>query len=320
MIYLNERILLELGIDWNDLINVIHSTTKILSAKETAQPIKPYLRFKNLTNRIIAMPAYVGGDVDSAGIKWIASFPENITKSIKRAHAVLILNDTNTGAPIAIINTGLISGIRTASVSGYVLSQYVKVNDPKILDCGIIGFGPIGQLHAQMLLQSFDSRVRNIYVYDKSPIDEKQLATLDPRIIVCSSWEEVYDKSNLFITCTVSSQRYVNRVPKKGGIYLNVSLRDFEPDFLKKVDMNVVDNWEEICRENTDIEHAHLQFGLDKKDVLEITDIINPESISGLNQKVFMFNPMGMAIYDIAVAKYYHDLAKRRKNFVELEN
>ncbi len=168
----------------------------------------------------------------------------------------------------------------------------------------------------------FCTYIRNIYVYDKTPIDKKLLASLgiDKNVIISSNWQEVYDNSNLFITCTVSSDRYINQPPRKGGIYLNVSLRDFEPDFLKNVDKIVVDSWEEICRENTDIEKAHLQFGLMKKDVLEIIDILDFNNISGLSEKVFMFNPMGMAIYDIAVAKYYHDLAKSNHMFIELEN
>lgn len=320
MIYLNERILKELGIQWSSLIEVIGNATEILKENEVSQPIKPYLRFKDKTNRIIAMPAYVGGKVDAAGIKWIASFPKNITKSIKRAHAVLILNDTSTGAPLSIINTALISGIRTAAVSGFVLKQYIKANSPEHLDCGIIGFGPIGQLHLDMLCRGFSDRIRNIYVYDINPIGKKLLETFGFNIKVCSTWEEVYENSNLFITCTVSSGRYVNREPKKGGIYLNVSLRDFEPEFLKKVDRNIVDSWDEICRENTDIENAHKEFGLSKNDVLEITDIVDSKNISGLGQKVFMFNPMGMAIYDISVAKFYYDLAKKTNTFIELED
>lgn len=56
-----------------------------LANNEFAQPIKPYLRYNNLKNRIIAMPAYAGGECDMAGIKWIASYPDNINQ-IGRAH------------------------------------------------------------------------------------------------------------------------------------------------------------------------------------------------------------------------------------------
>lgn len=320
MIYINERILRDLGIRWDELINTIREATHSLKEKKISQPIKPYLRFNNLTNRIIAMPAYVGGETNSAGIKWIASFPDNIKKSIKRAHAVLILNDTETGAPISVINTALISGIRTASVSGFVLQEYIKSNNPGTFNCGIIGFGPIGQLHLDMICENFSDHVGKIFIYDKNPINKELLSRYNQNIAVCDNWEEVYENTNLFITCTVSADRYVNKPPKKGGVYLNVSLRDFYPDFVTKTDRILVDSWDEICRENTDIEKAHLEFGLEKKDVGEITELLNPKFLSGLGKKSFMFNPMGMAIYDIAVAKYYYNLAKEKKQFVELED
>lgn len=322
MKYINEQILLELGTNWNDLIKVIEEATHLLALKEVSQPVKPYLRFNDPKNRIIAMPAYVGGKFNVAGIKWIASFPGNIEKSIKRAHSILVLNDAATGEPISFFNTAKLSGIRTASVSGFVIKQYLKVNEIGPLNCGIIGFGPIGQLHLQMLDQSFGDKIHTVYIHDIRPIEKQILTKLSTKVnvVVCSSWQEVYYNSNLFITCTVSSQRYINLHPKKGVLYLNVSLRDFETGFLKNIDQIVVDNWEEICRENTDIENAHLQYGLTKKDVLEITDILDPQNISRLDQKTFMFNPMGMAVFDIALAQYYNDLAVRGNNFILLEN
>lgn len=322
MNYINERILLELGMNWKNLIQVIEDATQLLETKEISQPVKPYLRFNDPKNRIIAMPAYVGGKFNIAGIKWIASFPENINKSIKRAHAVLILNDALTGEPVSVINTALISGIRTAGVSGFVVKQYLKSNTVRRLDCGIIGFGPIGQLHLQMLNECFGNQINKIYIYDINAIDRKLIDRLNVRnnIVVCNSWEDVYEHCNLFITCTVSAKRYINRKPKSGGIYLNVSLRDFETDFLKGTDKIVVDKWEEICRENTDIEYAHLKYGLARKDVLEITDLLNPASIAGLEKKSFMFNPMGMAIFDVAIAKYYHNLAVENNNYIFLED
>lgn len=46
------------------------------------------------------MPAFVGGEINASGIKWIASFPDNIHKGKKRANCVVILNSVQTGEPI----------------------------------------------------------------------------------------------------------------------------------------------------------------------------------------------------------------------------
>src|SRR5688572_18759407 len=114
MIYLNENHIKAIGINWSEIIETIRDAVIAMSHGDFAQPIKPYLRYKDPVNRIIAMPAYVGGKSSSSGIKWIASFPNNLARSLPRAHSVTILNRVDTGVPFSIINTPIISAIRTA--------------------------------------------------------------------------------------------------------------------------------------------------------------------------------------------------------------
>jgi len=322
MLYLNEKYLREVGINWEQLVDVIERAVRCLGNEDFVQPIKPYLRYRDLKNRIIAMPAFIGGDFDIAGIKWIASFPDNIHQGIPRAHSVVILNKAGTGQPVAIINTALLSILRTAAVTGLMIRYFNKVRPFKEANLGIIGWGPIGQNHLRMVMDLYGDKIARIFLYDLRPID-KYAIDFAPRdkIVVTANWEQAYVDADVFITATVSKASYIDKEPKKGSLQLNVSLRDYKTDILEYVkDSIIVDDWEEICREKTDIEMMHLEKGLEKKDTKSIVDMVVGNCMADYPAQVpIMFNPMGMAVFDIAVGTYYFREAQKKGIGQELE-
>jgi ornithine cyclodeaminase len=314
MLYINEKKLVEIGINWTETINVIEETVKCLDKNDFVQPIKPYLRYGNQKNRIIAMPAFVGGKFNISGIKWIASFPDNINKEIPRAHSVVILNNADTGEPVSIINTPLLSIIRTASVSGLIMKYYNEARKLDKFNLGIIGWGPIGKHHFKLFTELYGDKIEKIYLYDKRPIIKKNEIDFKDkgRIIITDNWEEAYKDSDVFITCTVSDDRYINLKPKEGSLQLNISLRDYKIDVFDFVkDAIIVDDWDEVCRENTDIEFMHKEVGLSKEEVKTINDVVCHNYIENIKRKqCVMFNPMGMGVFDIAIGNYYFLNAK----------
>ena len=323
MIYLNNKIVRELNSDWNNNVQVIEAATSCLSSKDMAQPIKPYLRYGNAANRIIAMPAFVGGDINKSGIKWIASFPDNINKGIARAHSVITLNEAETGIPIGVINSAAISAIRTASVSGFIINQFMEQRKPGKVKVGIIGFGPIGQTHLDMCHSLLGDNIEGVFMYDLKGVNRDLIAEdLNEKVIEASSWQEAYVDADIFITCTVSKDRYIDQQPKAGSLHLNVSLRDYKSDVYPWfANAMIVDDWDEVCRENTDIEMFYKTQGLQKTDVLEIHELLESDYFASLDKyQAVMFNPMGMAIFDIAMADNFLKLALNRQVGVLLED
>jgi len=318
MIYLDEKALRRTGIDWNRTIDVIEDAVRCMAADDFAQPIKPYLRYRNMKNRIIAMPAFVGGNINMAGIKWIASFPGNIKKGIPRAHSVVVLNDADTGEPVCIITTALLSIIRTASVSGFMLRRFDLVRRPGPLTVGIVGMGPIGQHHLKMVIQLLGDDVQRVNLYDLRPEEEWFPPVQADKIRAVGSWEEAYLDADIFITCTVADVPYINKPPKPGSLHLNVSLRDYTTEaadwFREAI---IVDEWEEVCRERTDIQMMHLEKGLQKVDTKSICDMLPDDSLGSYGRDIpILFNPMGMAAFDIALGCYYYQKASQPEIYI----
>lgn len=88
--------------------------------------------------RFMAMPAYLGGNFRTAGMKWYGSNIENRGKGLPRSILMFILNDADTGAPLAVMSANLLSAYRTGAVPG-VGARHLARTDSRVV--GILGPG-----------------------------------------------------------------------------------------------------------------------------------------------------------------------------------
>lgn len=316
MLYLGEKELRAIGFYWRELLDVIGEAVRMIDQGEYAQPLKPYLRYGNPANRIIAMPAYIGGGIHAAGIKWIASFPGNLTEGLPRAHSVTILNDADTGEPYAILNTATVSAVRTAAVSGLMLERWLASRSPdsKRLRIGIIGWGPIGRIHFDMCCSLFREHIDHIYLTDIRGIHLQDGFAEDAkvRVTVTDDWQSWYSQCNVVITCTAGSDRYIEAPPAPGTLLLDVSLRDYQLEAIRTIRTVVVDDWTEVCRENTDIELLHREADLQAEDAMTLGDVSCRNVLAGIpSEETVLFCPMGMAAFDVSVAHWYAQQGKK---------
>ncbi|MDR1605016.1 MAG: ornithine cyclodeaminase [Gracilibacteraceae bacterium] len=103
-----------------------------------ADPPFPNMPQDGPDRRFMAMPAYLGGKFDIAGMKWYGSNAENRHKGLPRSILMVMLNDKDTGAPLALMSANLLSAYRTGAVPG-VGAKYLAPKNSKVL--GVIGPG-----------------------------------------------------------------------------------------------------------------------------------------------------------------------------------
>jgi alanine dehydrogenase len=101
-----------------------------------------------------AMPAHLrapdeagGPHGDLLGMKWVAGFATNNASDLPAIHAVVVLNDPDTGVPTAILDGGPITAMRTAAVSGVALRHYMPPVSRRAPRAALIGAGAQGHSH-----------------------------------------------------------------------------------------------------------------------------------------------------------------------------
>jgi N-[(2S)-2-amino-2-carboxyethyl]-L-glutamate dehydrogenase len=297
-------------------VEALREALALHAGGQTAQPLKPYLKWRengHIADRIIAMPGYVGGEQPVAGIKWIGSKHDNpAARGIERASAVIVLNDAETHYPIAVMEGGEISGMRTAGVT--VLATEYLARDP-LRSVALIGCGFIGRLHALGLLESFPS-IAEVRLHDRAPEAAQRLAhELGDVARVCASAEQAVRGAELVVPCTVANTPYIPVDWLAPGTFVsNISIMDVEPDAFVAVDKLVVDDWDQCNREKKTINQLVLAGRLAREDLhAELGEIVRGERPGRTDpDERILLNPMGMAIEDVACAAsvYRHALAR----------
>ena len=158
------------------------------------------------------------------------------------------------------------------------------------------------------------TKLAKVLLYDLKGVSVNTIPyAIKDKVEKVNSWEAAYETADIFITCTVSKNSYIDKQPKEGSLHLNVSLRDYKTDVFDWFkNAMIVDDWEEVCRENTDIEAFHITNGLQESGVKSIQDILDNHLASFPKDQPIMFNPMGMAVFDMAIANHYLNLAEKR--------
>ena len=102
LLYLSKAEVEAIGVTMAEIIESLKVTFRAKGEGRTEMPPKPGIHPGGGDNFIHAMPAYIAG-IESAGLKWVGGFTENIQKGLPYITGVIILNDTDTGLPLYIV-------------------------------------------------------------------------------------------------------------------------------------------------------------------------------------------------------------------------
>src|SRR6476661_10763222 len=157
------------GLDMAAVVDVIERAFRVKADGDVRMPPKVMITWadepgtEEKHGRIMATPAYIGGEFDVAGLKWIPSVPQNPERNgLPRANALILLSDRATGLPLAVMDGTVVSAMRTGAVTGLAV-RHLAVPDSRVA-C-LLGAGVLA--HTQRAaLRSAMPELAEVRVYD----------------------------------------------------------------------------------------------------------------------------------------------------------
>lgn len=297
-----------------EVMEIVARAYREHGAGRSSLPHSTFLRFPDDdTNRIIALPAFLGGGFQVAGLKWIASFPGNLERGMPRASAVLVLNSSATGRPEAILEGSLISAERTAASAALAARIFLAGRPPKSV--GFIGTGFINREIARFLGAALPGTGR-FHVFDLDPgraaSFAQDLAGGSTEIEIAPSLDAVLRACPLISFATTAIRPHVEDLSlcRPGAVILHVSLRDLAPQALLGCD-NVVDDVDHVARAQTSIHLAAQLTGSTGFIRCTLAEILEGEIPPRPKPTaVTVFSPFGLGVLDVAVGQRVLELAR----------
>ena len=309
----------------SELMDLVADVYRLHDEGATAVPHSLFLRFPHdARNRIIALPAFVGGDRAAAGMKWIASFPGNLERGLQRASAAIVINSLETGQPQALLEGSVISAKRTAASAA--LAAKVLSGDPAPTGATLIGCGVINLEVLRFLAEALPG-LREVTLFDNAPdraaAFAQQCRDVVPKVHVTVAVDagRALAAHPLISIATTAAEPHLDldRAPD-GALVLHVSLRDLHVGTIL-ASQNVVDDADHVCRERTSLHLAEQQAGDRSFIDASIGQILRGTADFRRDPaRRLVFSPFGLGALDIALAEFVRATAAERGLGVQIDD
>jgi ornithine cyclodeaminase/alanine dehydrogenase-like protein (mu-crystallin family) len=158
--YLSRRDVEELGLD---MAAVIEATEEALREKGLGRTIMPAKHWLAPSDRRFysAMTSVVAG-ARAAACKWQSGSSDNAARGLPYITGLLILNDAETGLPLAVMDSTWITAMRTAAASAVTARHLAR---PDLESFAMLGCGVQGRRHVEALRLVYP-RLKRVQAYD----------------------------------------------------------------------------------------------------------------------------------------------------------
>lgn len=287
-------------------------------------PAKSYLYFQKGDLR--SMPAYIHGEgFDIAGVKCVNVHPQNTAGNLPTVMAVIILNDPQTGFPLALMDGTYLTCLRTGA-AGALAAKYLSRENAEI--AGFVGCGAQARTQLSCLLEVRNIRKIKIWQFK----GDKELtrnfkqwaeATYKLETLVSPYIDDITTNTDIVITATPSRIPLVNHVSP--GTHINAigadapGKQEINPEILKRAKV-VIDDWAQAFHSG-EINVPVSRKQMTKRDVhAQLGDVVAGKKQGRTSAKeITLFDATGLAIQDISCANVVYEALRNRRGIKSIK-
>ncbi len=202
MLYLSKKDIQNLGVTMTQITNAVDEGLHLKGSHKVQMPPKSLIH-PAMDSFVHAMPAYIEGS-RICGVKWISTFPGNVAHGLPHVNGLIILTDTSTGIPMAVMDCAEITATRTGAMVG-IAAKYLARTDSSVV--GILGCG-VQARKSLIALMDVLPKLSLVRCYDivhaaaeefvKDMEEEFPLTSF----VICDSPEDMAHFSDVVITAT----------------------------------------------------------------------------------------------------------------------
>lgn len=307
-------------------IALMEEAMRATSAGQTIQPPRWIVGLPGDRGRCLGFMPGAVSDPDCFGAKVTAVYPENGARGMQSHQGAILLFDTESGAPVAIVHGGEVTAIRTAAASGLATRLLAR---PDADDLAILGYGEQALQHLRAM--SIVRPLRRVRVWGRSReraemFVREAMQFVDASFEVVSTVKAAVDGASLICTVTAALEPILEGRWITPGAHLNVvgssvaAAREIDSDavamsrfFVDYKPSTILQGGEFLAaQEDGRVTHEHIAG--------EIGEVLLGRKSGRLaDQEITLYKSLGIPVQDLICARHLYLEAGRRNLGARME-
>ena len=293
-----------------DCMDWVAGALERYSRGQSVNPLRHGVRIPDGRGLVGLMPGYLD-EPEAFGLKAVAIFHGNHGTELDSHQGIVVLFDTQTGVPRAIMDASEVTAIRTAAASG-VATRLLAREDADTL--AVIGSGVQARTHLEAMLVA--RPIRQIRLFSPNSTNRERLVEwFRPRtqavVTAVEGAQEAVEGASIVCTTTSATDPVVRGAWLSPGTHINAvgacmpKARELDSNAVARSRM-FVDSRESATHESGDFLIARNEGAIgDDAIVGEIGEILAGR-LEGrrAEDEITLFNSLGIAVEDLATAHH----------------